>query len=129
MATGRVLIIDDDPDLVEAVSILLKKEGIEPLAAYGGVEGLDRAKAEKPDVIILDVMMEDKDGFAVAKELAGEGELARIPVIMLTAVADHAQDSPYAPQAAIKSLEAEEWFDKPVDPKELVSTVKELLNR
>jgi DNA-binding response OmpR family regulator len=127
MADQRVLIIDDDPDLVEAVSILLKREGLEPLAAYGGIQGLAAVREEKPDLIILDVMMEDKDGFAVAQELAADQALKGIPVIMLTAVAEHAQDSPYAPQAAIKSLEAEEWFDKPVDPQALVSCVKELL--
>lgn len=127
MAGKRVLIIDDDPDLVEAVSILLKREDLEPLAAYGGVQGLATAREEKPDAIILDVMMEDKDGFAVAKELAADQELRDIPVVMLTAVAEHAQDSPYAPQSAIKSLEAEEWFDKPVDPQALVSCIKELL--
>ena len=127
MAGSKVLIIDDDPDLVQAVSILLGREGLESLAAYGGVEGLAKAREEKPDVIILDVMMEDKDGFAVAKELASDPALQHIPVIMLTAVAEHAQDSPYAPQAAIKSLEAEEWFDKPVDPQALVACIKELL--
>ena len=127
MAGSKVLIIDDDPDLVQAVSILLGREGLESLAAYGGVEGLAKAREEKPDVIILDVMMEDKDGFAVAKELASDPALRHIPVIMLTAVAEHAQDSPYAPQAAIKSLEAEEWFDKPVDPQALVACIKELL--
>jgi two-component system alkaline phosphatase synthesis response regulator PhoP len=129
MAGQKVLIIDDDPDLVEAVGILLKREGFEPVAAYGGVEGLAKARSEKPAVIILDVMMEDKDGFTVAKELAADVELNHIPVIMLTAVAEHAQDSSYAPQAAIKSLEAEEWFDKPVDPEALVSCIKELLEK
>jgi len=127
MSEKKVLIIDDDPDLVEAVSILLKREGFAPLSAYGGNQGLETARAEKPGVIILDVMMEDKDGFAVAKELAGDAELSSIPVIMLTAVADHSQSSVYAPQEAIKSLEAEEWFDKPVDPQALVSCIKELL--
>ena len=127
MAGKRVLIIDDDPDLVEAVSMLLEAEGMEPLAAYGGIEGLEIARAQKPDLIILDVMMEDKDGFAVAKEVSRDDKLRDIPVIMLTAVAEHAMDTSYAPQAAIKSLEADEWFDKPVDPAALVGRIKELL--
>lgn len=127
MAGKRILIIDDDPDLVEAVSMLLEGEGMEPLAAYGGVEGLELARSQKPDLIILDVMMEDKDGFAVAKELAKDENLGGTPVIMLTAVAEHATDTSYAPQAAIKSLEADEWFDKPVDPAALVKRIKELV--
>ncbi|MCF8033000.1 MAG: response regulator [Desulfarculaceae bacterium] len=127
MAGKRVLIIDDDPDLVEAVSMLLEAEGMEPLAAYGGIEGLEKARKESPDLIILDVMMEDKDGFAVAKEVANDQSLGDIPVIMLTAVAEHAMDTSYAPQAAIKSLEADEWFDKPVDPAALVERIKEFI--
>lgn len=127
MAGKRILIIDDDPDLVEAVSILLQQEGMEPLAAYGGIEGLQKAREDKPDLIILDVMMEDKDGFAVAKELAADNSINSVPVIMLTAVAEHAMDTSYAPQAAIGSLEAEEWFDKPVEPQVLVKRIKELV--
>jgi two-component system alkaline phosphatase synthesis response regulator PhoP len=127
MAGKRVLIIDDDPDLVEAVSMLLEAEGMEPLAAYGGIEGLEIARTQNPDLIILDVMMEDKDGFAVAKEVSRDDKLSDIPVIMLTAVAEHAMDTSYAPQAAIKSLEADEWFDKPVDPAALVGRIKELI--
>jgi CheY-like chemotaxis protein len=84
----RILIVDDDPDLVEAVSMLLEAAGMEPLAAYGGVEGLEKAKNEDPDLIVLDVMMPDKDGYAVAKELAKDAKLSEIPLIMLTAVVD-----------------------------------------
>ncbi|RJX35994.1 MAG: DNA-binding response regulator [Desulfarculus sp.] len=127
MPGKRILIIDDDPDLVEAVSLLLEAEGMEPLAAYGGNEGLAVARAQIPDLIILDVMMEDKDGFAVAKEVAKDEKLSGIPVIMLTAVAEHSMDTNYAPQAAIRSLEADDWFPKPVDPAALVSRIKELL--
>ena len=127
MAGNRVLIIDDDPDLVEAVSMLLEAEGMVPLAAYGGVEGLQKARDDKPDLIILDVMMPDKDGFAVAKDLAAEEELAGIPLVMLSAVVDHISDTSYAPHASARELEADDWFDKPVDPRALVDRVKELL--
>lgn len=127
MAEKRVLIVDDDPDLVEAVSMLLEAEKMVPLAAYGGIEGLEKAKTEHPDLIILDVMMPDKDGFAVAKELAADEKLRRIPVVMLTAVVESMTETSYAPHAAARELEADEWFDKPVDPQALVNRVKELL--
>ena len=127
MPGKKILIIDDDPDLVEAVSLLLEAEGMESLAAYGGNEGLAVAREKSPDLIILDVMMEDKDGFAVAKEVAKDEKLSGIPVIMLTAVAEHSMDTNYAPQAAIRSLEADDWFSKPVDPAALVSRIKELV--
>jgi two-component system alkaline phosphatase synthesis response regulator PhoP len=92
----RILIVDDDPDLVEAVSMLLEAAGMEPLAAYGGVEGLEKAKNEDPDLIVLDVMMPDKDGYAVAKELAKDAKLSEIPLIMLTAVVDHIGSTHYS---------------------------------
>ena len=128
MAEKRILIVDDDPDLVEAVSMLLEAENMVPLAAYGGIEGLEKAKTENPDLIILDVMMPDKDGFAVARELAADEKLSRIPLVMLSAVVESMAETSYAPHAAARELEAEEWFDKPVDPQALVNRVKELLD-
>jgi len=128
MAGKRILIVDDDPDLVEAVSMLLEAENMVPLAAYGGIEGLEKAKTEHPVLIILDVMMPDKDGFAVARELAADEKLSRIPLVMLSAVVESMAETSYAPHAAARELEAEEWFDKPVDPQALVNRVKELLD-
>ncbi|MBW1713930.1 MAG: response regulator [Deltaproteobacteria bacterium] len=127
MAGERVLIVDDDPDLVEAVSMLLEAAGMVPLAAYGGAEGLDKARNENPDLIILDVMMPDIDGFAVAKELSADDKLKDIPLIMLSAVVEHMGETSYAPHSASRDLEADDWFDKPVDPRALVDRVKELL--
>jgi len=128
MAMKRVLIIDDDPDLVEAVSMLLEASGMAPLAAYGGDEGLATARKENPDLIILDVMMPGKDGFAVAKEMAADEKLKEIPLVMLSAVVEHVGGTGYAPHANAMELEADDWFDKPVDPQALVNRVKELLD-
>ena len=128
MAEKRILIVDDDPDLVEAVSMLLEAENMVPLAAYGGIEGLEKAKTENPDLIILDVMMPDMDGLDLAKEMAADDKLSRIPLVMLSAVVESMSETTYAPHAAARELEAEEWFDKPVDPQALVNRVKELLD-
>ena len=122
----RILIVDDDPDLVEAVSMLLEASGMEPLAAYGGVEGLEKARTENPDLIVLDVMMPDKDGYAVAKELAADDRLSEIPVIMLTAVVDHIGNTHYS-HASGKDLVADDYFQKPVDPEMLVERIVELV--
>ena len=127
MPGKKILIIDDDPDLVEAVSLLLESEGMEPLAAYGGEEGVKKVVAERPDLIILDVMMPDKDGFAVAKELAGMDEVKDIPKIMLTAVVENIEETNYAPHHSAMTLEADDWMDKPVDPQALVARIKELV--
>jgi len=61
----KILLVDDDPDLVNAVRMILEAKNFEVAAAYGGVEGLQRARTENPDLIVLDVMMPDKDGYAV----------------------------------------------------------------
>jgi two-component system, OmpR family, alkaline phosphatase synthesis response regulator PhoP len=122
----KILIVDDDPDLVEAVSMLLEASGLTPLAAYGGVEGLAKARSENPDLIVLDVMMPDKDGYAVAKELAADAELSKIPVIMLTAVVDHISTTHYT-HASGKDLVADDYFQKPVDPEILVQRIRELV--
>ncbi len=123
----RILIVDDDPDLVEAVSMLLEAEGLIPVAAYGGVEGLEKARSENPDLIVLDVMMPDKDGYAVAKELAKDERLSGIPVIMLTAVIDHIGDTHYS-HASGKDLVADDYFQKPVDPEVLVARIRDLVS-
>jgi len=122
----RILIVDDDPDLVEAVSMLLEAAGMVPIAAYGGMEGLEKARTENPDLIVLDIMMPDKDGYAVAKELEGDEQLSAIPLIMLTAVGDHIGDTRYS-HASGKDLVADDFFQKPVDPQSLVDRITELI--
>ena len=121
----RILIVDDDPDLVEAVSMLLEAEGLVPIAAYGGVEGLAKARTESPDLIVLDIMMPDKDGYAVAKELAEDGTLSGIPVIMLTAVTNYVGSTSYSHSSG-KELVADDFFEKPVDPEALVKRIVQL---
>jgi two-component system alkaline phosphatase synthesis response regulator PhoP len=122
----KILIVDDDPDLVEAVSMLLEAEGMEPVAAYGGVEGLEKAQSEKPDLIVLDIMMPDKDGYQVAKELSDSDELQGIPVIMLTAVTDYVGSTSYSHSSG-KELVADDFFEKPVKPEALVKRIVQLL--
>ena len=85
----KILLVDDDPDLVNAARMILEAKNFEVAAAYGGVEGLQKARTENPDLIVLDVMMPDKDGYAVCKELKSDPQLSRIPVLLLTAVVSH----------------------------------------
>jgi two-component system alkaline phosphatase synthesis response regulator PhoP len=122
----KILIVDDDPDLVEAVSMLLEAEGMEPVAAYGGVEGLEKARSEGPDLIVLDIMMPDKDGYQVAKELSDSQDLEGIPVIMLTAVTDYVGSTSYSHSSG-KELIADDFFEKPVKPEALVKRILQLL--
>ena len=124
----KILIIDDDPDLVEAVTMILESKNYEVTAAYGGVEGLQKAKAESPDLIVLDVMMPDKDGFTVCKELKAHPELAKIPVLLLTAVVSYIATTRYTQQMGMDT-EADDFMDKPVEPEVLVKRIEALLSR
>ena len=122
----KILIVDDDPDLVEAVSMILESKNYDVAAAYGGVEGLEKAKTEKPDLIVLDVMMPDKDGYAVCKEMKADPKLSRIPVLLLTAVVSKIPTTHYTQQMGLET-EADDYIDKPVEPEELVKRIETLL--
>jgi len=94
--------------------------------SYGGIEGLEKAKSEKPDAIILDVMMPDKDGYEVCKELKGDTEYSNIPILLLTAVVSQIPNSTYTSRMGMET-EADDYVDKPVEPGELVKLVERLL--
>jgi two-component system alkaline phosphatase synthesis response regulator PhoP len=124
----KILIIDDDPDLVRAVAMILESKSYNVSAAYGGVEGIEKAKKEKPDLIVLDVMMPDKDGYTVCRELKANPELSRIPVLLLTAVVSHIPTTSFTQQMGLET-EADDYMDKPVEPPELVKRVEALLSK
>lgn len=124
----RILVVDDDPDLVEAISMILKSKHYEVIVAYGGVEGLEKTKTEKPDLIVLDVMMPDKDGYTVCKELKADPVLCEIPVLLLTAVVSHISTTRFSHQMGMET-EADDYMDKPVEPVELVKRVEALFSR
>ena len=125
---ARILIVDDDPDIVESVTMVLQKNNHEVLQAYGGVEGLEKAKTEKPDAIILDVMMPDKDGYEVCKELKGDANYRDIPILLLTAVVSQIPSTTYTHRMGMET-EADDYVDKPVEPTELVRLVERLLKQ
>ena len=99
----KILIVDDDPDLVEAVTMILESKNYDVAAAYGGIEGLQKAKVENPDLIVLDVMMPDKDGYAVCKELKSDPKLSKIPILLLTAVVSKISTTRYTQQAGLET--------------------------
>ena len=123
---AKILVVDDDPDLVESVTMILESRNHEVIQAYGGIEGLEKAKAEKPDAIILDVMMPDKDGYEVCKELKGDPEYSDIPILLLTAVVSQIPSSTYTSRMGMET-EADDYIDKPVEPGELAKLVERLL--
>jgi two-component system alkaline phosphatase synthesis response regulator PhoP len=127
-AMPKVLVVDDDPDLVETITAFLEAQDYEVIQAYGGIEGLQKVRSEKPDVVVLDVMMPDKDGFEVCKEMKADPSLSTIPVLLLTAVGSKIHESRYTLRMGMET-EADDYVDKPVDPEEIATRVKKLLSR
>ena len=125
---SKILIVDDDPDLVEAVTMILESKDYDVIAAYGGIEGLEKAKTDEPDLIVLDVMMPDKDGYAVCKELKADPKYGKIPILLLTAVVSKIPTTRYTQQMGLET-EADDYVDKPVEPAELVRRIEVLLGK
>jgi DNA-binding response OmpR family regulator len=121
-----VLIVDDDPDLVETVGMLLESKGFEVGKAYDGIEGEESIKKRRPDVVILDVMMPRKNGYELCKELKANTWTQEIPVILLTAVGEAVPTTSYS-HAEGMAIEAEDFIPKPVDAPTLVEAVVRLL--
>lgn len=125
---ARILLVDDDKDFVEATRLVLESKPYEVITAYDGSEGLRQAKKEKPDLIILDVIMPIKDGFNTAEELKKDPELNTIPVIMLTSFADRVGETTLSVSQGL-TLDTEDYIDKPVAPQELLKRVDKLLQK
>jgi two-component system alkaline phosphatase synthesis response regulator PhoP len=123
----KILLVDDDPDFVAATKIVLEsRPDYKVLTASDGVFGLSTARAEKPDLIILDVIMPFEDGFTTAKQLKADPELRRIPVIILTSFSSRMGDTDISVAQGME-LEAEDYVEKPVTPQELLQRVDRLL--
>ena len=119
----KVLIIDDDFDLVEAMRITLEAAGFEVIDAQDGEKGLDMIRAEAPDLVLLDVMMSSMDeGFHVAYKIREESAIKDTPVVMLTAVGNQTGFQ-FDPGKDADFLPVDAFLEKPVNPKKLVDVV------
>ena len=123
----RILVVDDEPDFAAIVQRNLEKEGFEVDVAYDGVEGMEKVAKNPPDAIVLDVMMPEKDGYEMCAELKADEKYADIPVVMLTAVADHVASTRYS-HADGMSMEADDYLPKPASADEITASIKSLLN-
>ncbi|RJR36916.1 MAG: response regulator [Deltaproteobacteria bacterium] len=126
MSAKYVLIVDDDPDLVETVSMILENKGYEVGKAYDGIEGEAAIKQRRPDALVLDVMMPRKNGYQLCKELKADQATRGIPVVLLTAVGEAVPTTTYS-HAEGMAVEAEDFIPKPVDAATLVQAVERLL--
>ena len=118
---GKILVVEDDPDQLEAIRTNLKEAGFYVGTATDGIEALEKARSVSPDLIVLDVMMPKLDGFAVCVTLREDAATASIPILMLTGLCS------YISKLAGFESGATDYILKPFDPEQLVSKVKALL--
>jgi len=124
----KILIVDDNPDIIETLELFLKDVGYEVISAPNGDKGLNLAMQEKPNLIILDAMMETADkGFEVARKLKGNQNYKNIPIIMLTALKEQTGFD-FKKEARNETwLPVDDYCDKPVILDELNDKIKKLL--
>ncbi len=122
MPSGTVLVCDDDPVIVNLLQVNFEIEGYDVIPATGGDAGLARARSDRPDVIVLDVMMPGIDGLEVARRLRADEATRRIPIVLVSAKAQSADVD-----AGLAVADA--YVTKPFDPLELLDRVEALLSR
>jgi len=127
----KILLVDDDYDLVTVMKGALESEAYEVIVAYNGDEGIERAKKEKPDLVILDIIMPLADGFTFADQFRKGAALANTPVLVLTSFSEvlRQPDPSKVEQHLQIAFEFTEYVRKPLKPKDLVAKVKQLLLR
>jgi two-component system phosphate regulon response regulator PhoB len=123
MAKEKILVIEDDADIVELVEYNLARDGYQVISAGSGEEGLDRVRSNRPNLIVLDLMLPGIDGLEVCKLLKRDPKTAHIPVVMLTAKGEESD--------IVSGLElgADDYVTKPFSPKVLVARIRALLRR
>ncbi|MBA7652244.1 Alkaline phosphatase synthesis transcriptional regulatory protein PhoP [subsurface metagenome] len=117
----KILIADDKPEAVELVRVSLEGEDYEIVGASNGKEALKRARLERPDLILLDIVMPKMDGFEVCRKLKKDPEIQEIPIIMLTAKGQKVD------QEKARQLGARDYITKPFSPSALLTKIEEIL--
>ena len=121
-----ILVVDDDPDLVESVSMKLESENFRVAKAYDGVEAWNKIKEERPNLVLLDVMMPRKNGYELCDEIKNDDQYKDLVVVLLTAVGDAVTSTSYTHIDGKTNL-ADDFIPKPIDLDKLIEIVKENL--
>lgn len=119
----KILIVDDEPDIIEFLQYNLRKEGFDVLTAFDGKQAIQVAEAEKPNLIILDIMMPELDGVETCRILRSKKEFAEVPITFLTA-----RDEDFSQIAAL-DVGGDDYITKPIKPRVLISRINALLRR
>ena len=123
MDKKKILLVDDEPELVEMVKIRLESYNYEVIAAYDGQEAIEKARNEKPDLIILDLMLPKMDGYKVCRMLKFDEKYKNIPIVMFTARAQESDEE------LGYECGADAYITKPFEPQVLIDKMRELLNK
>ena len=125
---AKILIVDDDVDFIGSTAALLEHEGHQTITALNGQDGYAKAKQEKPDVVLLDVMMKtDSEGFEIARQLRADPETSRMPIILITGIRK-AKNLPFSFEPDEDWLPVTAVLEKPVKPEALVKSVQAALS-
>ena len=125
---GLILVVDDDPDLVDMVATKLEANNYRIAKAYDGVQAWEQIRKEKPALVIMDVMMPNKDGYVACEEIKKDPNFKDIPVVLLTAVVDNLPTTSYTHHEG-RTTPADDFIPKPVDLDKLMDIVQENLER
>ena len=125
----KILVVDDDPDIIEAITTVLESvEEYDVRTARDGVECMEAVKEDVPDLLILDLLMPRKDGFAVVRDLRENPRYRKLPVMILTSVREDASYRRYELEMGVR-MDVQDYIEKPVPPVELMRRVGNLLKR
>ncbi len=127
---AKILVVDDDPDIRTVLSALLESRGYQVVTASDGKEGLDALKAEKPNLMILDLLMSEMDGFTVMQKLKDPrlAKYAHIPIMVLTSVREDASRRRYELETGV-SMDVDDYIEKPINPPVVLERVERLLSK
>jgi len=126
----KILVVDDDPDILDVLTMILESQGYHVVTAQNGVEGLAKVEAEKPELMILDLLMPKMDGFDVYKKLQ-EPKWAKyrdMPILVLTSVREEASRRRYELETG-RELEVDDYVEKPFSPDTLLGRVEKLIKK
>ena len=124
MAEGKkkILCIEDEPEMIDLIKLILERKGFEVLGAVGGKEGLEVIRREMPDLILLDLMMPEVDGWEVFRQMRADEQLKDIPVIVVTAKAQSIDKV-----LGLHIAKVDDYVTKPFGPQELLKSVNKVL--
>ena len=125
---GHILVVDDDPDFLEATRAVLEGHTYQVITALSGQEGLDKARSQPPDLVLLDIIMPGLDGFEVCRRFKEDPNLSGIPVVMVTSFSERYMDIPLAMSQGL-TLEADDFIEKPIVPAELLLRMEKQLRK